>query len=235
MNLPSTSRARTMPVQGPLIRGARTRRTERLRGDMGGNDRRAQPRMPQEARQQYRLRREEARPARGVGRRFEQREKLFGCIGRRSGIVDRDEVDAATGRRAERHHQPQEVRIGLRMRAPEPGRHPSDADLRRRRTLKDAQAIERGRQLAGDGQEDLRPCELLLVRPAVRHRELGVVTGESLLDSGDPGGDFFEISLLLWRGVEERGHGSQSLRRMRETQDFGGNSATLRPTVCSGA
>ena len=111
---------------------------------------------------------------RGVGSGLEQRDELLGRVGRRAGIVDGDEVDAPAVGRAERHHQPEEVRIGFRVRAPEAVRHAADADERRRAgRLEDAEAVEFRRQLFADVQEDLAGAELRLVRAAIRLCQLG--------------------------------------------------------------
>ena len=75
---------------------------------------------------------------------------------------------------------------------PRPVEDPSDANQRTGRALaglEHAEPVERRRHLLGNGQQDLRAGNLLLMSAAVRRRELRVVGDQRLLHAGYGGGD----------------------------------------------
>ena len=115
-------------------------------------------------------------------------------------------------------HQPEEIGIGLRVRAAEAGRDPADADVRRRRWVarEDAEPVELLRQFVGERQQDLRPRQLLLVGAAVRSRELLVIGDEGLLHAGNFSGEIVEIRRSSGEGRNDVGIGASDRRSSAE-------------------
>jgi len=191
-------------------------RPRRLPDDLRGDRWRAEPRVAQQPRNQSGLRREHVHGARtaadgGVSGGLEQRHEFFGRVGGRPRIVDGDEVHAASVGRPERRHQPEEIRVGLRVRAPQPVRDASDPDARRGAGRReDAQPGELGRQRVVHVQQHLAGAELRLVRSAIRLRELGMIGHQRVLHSGHFFGQPFECAAFLGRWRVAMCHGSCS-------------------------
>ena len=198
-----------MPVQYLLVSAAGPHRPARLTRHVRGNRGRPDPGVPREAEQQSRLVGEQARGPGGIRGRLQEGDELLGRIGRRGRIVDRDEINPPAGPCLERDHEPQEIRIGLRVRTPEAGRHPADADevrTGRVELLEDTQPGESGRQRSLEREEDLPTCELLLMRSSIRARQLTVIGDELVLDARDLGDQRLEHARLFGGRVEDDRH-----------------------------
>ena len=187
-----------------------------------------------EAEEQSRLIGEQARRPCGIRRRLQEGDELFGRVGRRSRIVDRDEVDPPAGLGLERDHEPEEVRIGLRVRAAETGRNPADADEVRAGRVRDARRSPDRRERAGtslEREEDLPGCELLLMRSSIRSRQLTVVGDELVLDARDLGDERSSARVSSAVGLKIAGI-SPPLFRARGAGIMTGNAAVAAGSRC---
>ena len=217
VNLPSTSLARTMPVQDRLIGAARPHSASRLTDDVRGDPRRVESGIPCEAYEQDGLRGEDVGNleradvsgrdlrASGVGRRLEQCDEIFRRVRGGCRVVDGNEV-VPSSPCAERQHEAEKVRIGFKMRASKAGRDAANADVLGPGRCEHAESLKLAGQLCRDRDQRLPAGDLLLVRASVGAAQLLVVVDERLLD----GGDFIRQLLQLAPGfgcrIEELWH-----------------------------